>query len=103
MANTDFGRLHEILEKLWWRMRELVYEEKPAPKRRGRARKRNLAGAALPEGDETDLVSSAAYLASSRPHASLHRQTLTTTPLSALTPKWEHLYLHPLSLALKPW
>jgi hypothetical protein len=59
---ADFCRLHGILDNVWWRMRELVYEEKPAPKHRGRGRedslrKRALVGDQYSEGDETYLVS----------------------------------------------
>lgn len=58
---ADIGRLHEILAKLWWRMRELVYEAKPVPKHRQRAPKSSLhkaalAGDAVSEADETYLV-----------------------------------------------
>ena len=64
VANTDVGRLHEILEKLWWRMRELVFEEKPAAKRRRRSQKQTVTSAAPQQGEEPDVVSSAACLAS---------------------------------------
>lgn len=67
MSGANIARLHEILDKMWWRMRELVYEEKPkpAPRKRVRAapqRKRNLADESFSEGDETYLVSLAARL-----------------------------------------
>ena len=67
LTRTNIARLHEILAKMWWRMRELIYEEKPkpAPRKRVRAatkRKGNLADESFSEGDETYLVSPAACL-----------------------------------------
>lgn len=69
-ADADNGRLHEILAKMWWRMRELLYEEKPKPKpvarKRGRTKSERLRNyAAEPsyiEGDEIYLVSLAVCL-----------------------------------------
>ena len=68
MLRADIGRLHEILAKMWWRMRELLYEEKPkpAPRKRDRTALERLGNFAVEpsyfEGDEIYLVSLAVFL-----------------------------------------
>ncbi len=67
MAKINVARLRGILAKMWWRMRELIYEEKPKPaprKREGAAskKKENLAIESFSEGDETYLVRPATHL-----------------------------------------
>lgn len=59
--NGPNARLYHILGRLWWRMRELVYEEKPAPKQRSGARNQScrhkkVEGDEHSEGDDTYLV-----------------------------------------------
>jgi len=38
VPRTHFHRLHELLANLWWRMRQLFFEEKPKPKSKPRKR-----------------------------------------------------------------